>query len=139
LGTKTGEDNGTCAPVTAGDDPDDECPLAGLPCTEGGAGCNGEAALPGCALLPCTCENLFPAGGPIYEMCGPAVEGCDVRINTTLLPCFEVCQSHGSTCVEAYQDEPNFSCNRATQIVGCAHNTSQSVVCVCSLGCEGEC
>ncbi|MBI4700362.1 MAG: hypothetical protein HY744_04190 [Deltaproteobacteria bacterium] len=47
---KTGQPNGVCAPVEAGEDPDKECPKQ-VPCGASGTGCNGDAKAPGCKLF----------------------------------------------------------------------------------------
>ncbi|MBI4701072.1 MAG: hypothetical protein HY744_07930 [Deltaproteobacteria bacterium] len=48
---KSGQANGVCAPVAAGEDPDEECSAQGpQSCGADGSGCSGEAKGPGCRL-----------------------------------------------------------------------------------------
>lgn len=111
---KTGSPNGTCTAITAGTDPDAECPAqAPSTCGSSGEGCNGEALSPDCRLHPdgtvcsvSSCTNgveqrpsTCDGGGNCIEngtaSCSPYLCGTD--------RCLTDCSAGGhADCVTAY-------------------------------------
>ncbi|MBI4703500.1 MAG: hypothetical protein HY744_20510 [Deltaproteobacteria bacterium] len=101
---KTGESNGVCAPVEAGEDPDQECSdLGPALCGANGTGCNGDVKAPACKLYAqgtqCqaqSCKDGALSAGGKCDGLGQCVPGqqsacapyaCDAEAKQCLLSC----------------------------------------------------
>jgi hypothetical protein len=133
VGMKTGGANGSCEPVTAGEDPDGEC-VAGPPCGPSGAGCNGDALAPACLGVCSSCEELFTGNVALLEICASAGATCTIRANTVGVGCENVCNDSGRACVDAWHDNPEGTCTQG-QAASCFLGMQPSILCVCSRGC----
>ncbi|MFH2008092.1 MAG: hypothetical protein ABI333_16035 [bacterium] len=117
LESKTGDADGTCAPVTADTDPDGECAdLGPESCGGDGSGCNGDAVAPGCNLYDsstvcedadCTAGVQTPArycdGAGTCEVATPA--NCEpFACNAAGTACLASCGGDGDCDASSYCD-----------------------------------
>jgi hypothetical protein len=131
LGGKTGGVNGTCAAITAGTDPDDECGVPPGSCQTGACGgaracarvADGDICRPatGPCDLPERCDvDTCPADAfaPPTQDCRPAAGACDVaeRCNGTNAQCPpDALQAAASSCrASAGACDPAETCDGVT-------------------------
>lgn len=133
--SKTGSSDGTCAPVSAGTDPDTECTDTGGPCGSNGTGCNGLSLSPGCNGYTCSCGQQYTHPN-VFEVCPLVSPGqCGLRVSTVGASCDTICAQGGGECLSAVNDNPNGTCNPSGQTLSCAQQGFGSMICTCSSGC----
>jgi hypothetical protein len=135
-GADTGGADGTCAAISAGTDPDNECPDTGGPCGPDGSGCNGSNNDPHCQGYTCNCDEQYQHGN-IWEVCAQNAQECELRVSAQGASCNVICADGGGECVAAYNDQPNGSCGIGANY-GCAATGYASIICICSRGCGGD-
>ena len=157
LTDKTGTSDGTCAPVAATTDPDGECAVEDpASCGNSGAGCNGDAATPGCTqhgvaveCLAASCKDGVAATVVLCDGAG----SCPASTSTPCAPfvcdaaataCIAACSKDGD-CVTGFFCDANGSCkpegNTGTTCSGnnqCSSKQCADGVC-CNKACDGAC
>jgi len=136
LGAKTGGSDGTCAPATAGSDPDSECADAPGACGPDGTGCNGSATEPHCNGGTCTCQQQY-THSDILEFCAQSSSECRFRVNVETVDCATICEAGGGECIQFRNDNPNGSCGLGA-VENCNFIGYSSAICICSRGCDGD-
>ena len=133
---KTGGSDGTCASVTAGADPDNECPDAPGACGPDGTGCNGDAVDSHCNGGQCSCAQQY-THPDIYQTCDQTSTECTLRVTVNNVDCVTICQVGGGECVAFHNDNPNGTCGIGAPYP-CTLTGYNSAICICSRGCGGD-
>jgi hypothetical protein len=116
---KTLGQDGVCAPVAFGQDPDLECADEGASsCGASGAGCNGEAANPGCVLYAQGTECGLASCGQGSALSAATCDGAGTCVAGTVSACAPyTCNGQGvacrSSCAGDGECAPNHYCGGA--------------------------
>lgn len=114
LEAKSGEADGTCAPVSADQDPDAECADGGQDaCGANGTGCNGDDAAPGCHLYAATstCNPQLCDGDPPEQHTSGQCDGAGTCAPGAGAPCAPYqCNATGTACLQDCATGGNADC-----------------------------
>jgi hypothetical protein len=156
LAANTGGVDGTCAAVTAGADPDGECPDQGATtCESNGTGCNGNALSPDCNLYdnttecaPQSCTGDTETAASFCNGSGSCVAGqIDVCVPYTCDLAGFACETSCTTaaeCAAGYFCDSGSCSGQGSDGAACTLGTEcQSGFCsdgyCCDVACAGNC
>lgn len=114
---KTGGEDGTCAPVMMGEDPDTECTDQGVEsCGANGMGCNGSATAPGCVLYASgeVCASsacLVDETSPSWACDGAGTCTADTPTSCAPYACDDAELACQTTCDDHADCDANHYCN----------------------------